>query len=869
MSWTLLQNSLWLGLLVTGLATTLGLCVALAASGLSCRWRLTLFIAAGGVLALPPFLVTNCWMALLGHTGVLRPWLPFPLYSFAGAVALLTLMLWPVTTFTVLAAWRRVDASLLDAEPALQGGTLFRKLLLPAARPVLAPSCALTFVLALNHFTVPVLLQVRVLPAEVWLRFNTHLDATGALLAGLPLIIAPLLLLLWLWRREVNWPRTEGGALGRTLRSRLGGLWRAAFLATVALLTLSLLLPLGHLLMAPQTWTALGPAGATGGTAAGASLRYALPAATLVIVAGTLGRNLRVARLSWLTLLTPGILLGLVLLLALNRPPFLGFTRGPGIVVLALMLRYLALGYAGARLAAQACDLDLVDAARLEGASRWQLWWQARWPQMAPQLLAAWYVVFLLSLWDIETIVLLTPPGGETLPMVVFNLLHYGHNAQVNALCLGLLLLAALPAALWLAGRMLWQLARKWPPPPGGRDQNRLGPAASGVRPSPAAAASESPRVPVASHAAGSCAGCRVRGRPHPADAAHPLSISPPPGLAIAFSLTVLLTGAGLTTGCGNPSDKPALALDSRFFSAVEVIGKRGRGPGEFNKPRSLAVDSADNLYVVDLTGRVQKFDAHGDYLLAWQMPETELGRPKGMAFDSEGNLIVVEPHYARVNHFRPDGTLVRQWGERGTNNSQINFPRAVAVGSGGEIWVSEYAKAERVQRFSADGGTWWATIGRAGDGPGEFNRAEGICVDQQDRLHVADSCNHRIQIFAPDGDLVRMFGRAGSGPGELSYPYDIRVDADGTQFVCEFGNSRIQVFDAGGRSVETIGGPGAAPGQFSNPWSLALDSAGNLYVADAANHRVQKLLRRTGTHERQTRTAAAPASAFTAQLEP
>jgi DNA-binding beta-propeller fold protein YncE len=135
--------------------------------------------------------------------------------------------------------------------------------------------------------------------------------------------------------------------------------------------------------------------------------------------------------------------------------------------------------------------------------------------------------------------------------------------------------------------------------------------------------------------------------------------------------------------------------------------------------------------------------------------------------------------------------------------------------------------------------------IGKAGTGPGEFNRAEGICVDAQDHIYVADSCNHRIQIFSADGKFIRQYGKAGSGLGELSYPYDIAVDARGDQFVCEFGNSRIQVFDANCQPVEIIGGPGAAPGRFANPWGVALDSRGNLYVADALNHRVQKLIRK------------------------
>lgn len=137
--------------------------------------------------------------------------------------------------------------------------------------------------------------------------------------------------------------------------------------------------------------------------------------------------------------------------------------------------------------------------------------------------------------------------------------------------------------------------------------------------------------------------------------------------------------------------------------------------------------------------------------------------------------------------------------------------------------------------------------IGRAGTGEGEFNRAEGICVDAQDRIYVADSCNHRIQVFSADGKFLRAIGSAGTKLGELSYPYDVAVDAPGNIFVCEFGNSRVQVFDANFQPVEIIGGAGSEPGRFNNPWAIALDARGNLYVADALNHRVVKLVRGMG----------------------
>ncbi len=315
-------------------------------------------------------------------------------------------------------------------------------------------------------------------------------------------------------------------------------------------------------------------------------------------------------------------------------------------------------------------------------------------------------------------------------------------------------------------------------------------------------------------------------------------------GRAVPAMLLGLL-GCTLALGGCSPGTGPAqVELGSRIFRAVKIIGSRGTMSGQFNKPRSVAVDQQDNLYVVDITGRVQKFSPEGLFLTSWQMPQTDLGKAKGMALDKDGQIIILEPHYSRVNHFAPEGRLVKQWGQHGVAPGDLAFPRSVAVNAKGEMFVSEYGVTERIQHFTAEG-KLLGVLGKAGAGPGEFNRAEGICLDSQDRLYVADSCNHRIQVFDAAGKFLRSYGCAGTGPGEMSYPYDIRVDGAGHQFVCEFGNSRVQVFDAQDRLVEVLGKAGSAPGEFNNPWTIALDSRGNLYVADSQNHRVQKFLRR------------------------
>jgi DNA-binding beta-propeller fold protein YncE len=312
-------------------------------------------------------------------------------------------------------------------------------------------------------------------------------------------------------------------------------------------------------------------------------------------------------------------------------------------------------------------------------------------------------------------------------------------------------------------------------------------------------------------------------------------------GLAMtvaSFAAVVLLAGCAHDT----PTDQ---SIDSRIFSRVQIIGTRGVGVGEFNKPRSIAVDRQDNIYVVDMTGRVQKFAPDGKFLLLWQMPQTDLGKPKGMALDADGNVVVIEPHYQRINHFSTQGKLMTQWGERGTNVGQLIMPRSMALDSHGNMFISEYTVVDRIQEFSPLGKKLLNVFGHSGTGSGEFDRPEGLGIDAADRLYVADSSNHRIQVFSPDGKWLRSYGKPGSGLGELSYPYDVRVDREGRQYVCEFGNSRIQVFDPSGRPLEIIGRAGIAPGEFGNPYGIALDSKGNLYVADSQNHRVQKFLKR------------------------
>src|ERR1019366_185759 len=232
---------------------------------------------------------------------------------------------------------------------------------------------------------------------------------------------------------------------------------------TLLLCLLSVGLPVFQLMSVKRTWTELPGALAAGQDALWNSFSLAAASASAVVAlglaAGSRSRscnpcnsfNSLVGWLTWLPFLLPGVLLGIGLIVVLNRPWFALIYQSAAVVILAFVIRYLAVGWNSLTHALRMVARDLTDVARLDGASRWQMLRYVQWPQIAPQTAAVGYVVFLLCLWDVESIILVVPPGGETLALRVFNLLHYGHNAQVNALCLMLLALAVAPLVIWKA----------------------------------------------------------------------------------------------------------------------------------------------------------------------------------------------------------------------------------------------------------------------------------------------------------------------------------------------------------------------------------------------------------------------------------
>ncbi len=269
-------------------------------------------------------------------------------------------------------------------------------------------------------------------------------------------------------------------------------------------------------------------------------------------------------------------------------------------------------------------------------------------------------------------------------------------------------------------------------------------------------------------------------------------------------------------------------------------VGRTGSGPGEFVYPRAIARAADGSVFVVDKTGRVQRFNADGEWMSSFPMPEIETGKPTGISVGPDGDLYVADTHYHRVMIFSPAGELRGQFGRYGTGPGEFIYPTDVAFAPDGRIYVSEYGGNDRVSVFSP-AREFLFSFGTFGNGPGELSRPSALCVDAaRARLYVADACNHRIAQYNLDGRLRGYIASAGTGAGQLRYPYDLALLEGGRLLVCEYGNNRLQAFDPEGESLGVFGGPGRRLGQLAYPWGVVVDDAGRALVLDAGNNRLQ-----------------------------
>src|SRR5712691_4980224 len=91
--------------------------------------------------------------------------------------------------------------------------------------------------------------------------------------------------------------------------------------------------------------------------------------------------------------------------------------------------------------------------------------------------------------------------------------------------------------------------------------------------------------------------------------------------------------------GHGGDTNARIVKLDKNG-KFIKAWGKKGSGPGEFDQPHGLAMDSTGHLYVADrANSRIQIFDQDGKFLAEWR----QFGRPSGVFIDKKDIIYVAD----------------------------------------------------------------------------------------------------------------------------------------------------------------------------------------------------------------------------------
>ena len=311
----------------------------------------------------------------------------------------------------------------------------------------------------------------------------------------------------------------------------------------------------------------------------------------------------------------------------------------------------------------------------------------------------------------------------------------------------------------------------------------------------------------------------------------------------------------------------------------------------DWNNHRVRRVTDEQTFETVIGTDFVGDGDALMQDLEAPGVPGTsiDLNHPTQLLETPEGDMLLVAWHNHKLRRFDPETGLVHVTCGRGAGYegdggpasdaaTRLNQPSGGVFADDGSLYLLDQ-RNQRVRRIDPAGvidtvvGTGEA--GFSGDGgpplqaqlslPTGSNPppAGTVTLDEQGRLYIADTLNHRIRRvdFAADrietvaGNGTPGFG-GDDGPGteaSLHNPRDITVGPDGRLYIADEGNHRIRALDLESGTITTVMGTGEAgrgedglpPLQtaLERPAGVAFDAQGRLYVSDTNNHVIRRVM--------------------------
>jgi DNA-binding beta-propeller fold protein YncE len=228
-------------------------------------------------------------------------------------------------------------------------------------------------------------------------------------------------------------------------------------------------------------------------------------------------------------------------------------------------------------------------------------------------------------------------------------------------------------------------------------------------------------------------------------------------------------------------------------------------------------VSAADILYVTMSDDTIVKYDTVGNSLGVFA--NTGLSDPRGLAFDSAGNLYVANYISNSLSKFDSQGNYL----PAESIAMGLNFSLGVAVDASGFIYVSNESSA-RLRKFDAAGNLLATSV--------TGNTPTALAFDNAGTLRVANRTGNTIASYDTNLNLL-----SGTISTELNRPRGLAIDTSGNIYAANAFTDDISKFSGSGSYLGRIGNST----NMNNPYGLAFDSEGYLYVANELSRTIAK----------------------------
>ena len=320
---------------------------------------------------------------------------------------------------------------------------------------------------------------------------------------------------------------------------------------------------------------------------------------------------------------------------------------------------------------------------------------------------------------------------------------------------------------------------------------------------------------------------------------------------------------------------------------------------GKLSFPADVILDVQGDLFIADTSNnRVRRVDGTSGVITTvagtgtfgfsgdgGRADRATMRAPQGLAIDRQGNLFIADTFNNRVRKIDPATSIITTAvgngnfafsGDSGLAvDAALRHPTALAVGSQDRLFIADTLNhrvrlldpaTQRVDTVAGNGTPELSGDGGLAEAAGLF-QPEGIALDGQGNLFIADTANHRIrrvEVFTQVIDTVAgtevdsFVGDGGLAKfATLRTPEGIVLDGDNNVIISDTGNRRIRVINSDTDLIDTVAGNGSAnySGDGGTAKSAALfalggtahDAAGNLFIADTSNHRIRRVAAATG----------------------